>query len=133
MAPAFWSCVDKVVTSLLTMANLPERHGVRPRSLNVTMISALIPEVITGNANSAQIAIQGNYRDIATHDMTEIYPRGVAHQRLSASNFAQSAFLGDKGMRNLATAPTVLLEIEEDPDAVIFASRGRAEPPPIAR
>ena len=68
-------------------------------------------DAVNGNANFPKIEIRGNYRGAATHDMAEIYSRNFEEIQLFVSNFAQSAFLEDKGPRNLATTPPVILGV----------------------
>ena len=47
--PAFLSIADKMMTCLLERANfLEEEHGIRPRILKVTTISALMAEIVKG-------------------------------------------------------------------------------------
>ena len=41
-APAFWSCANKMMTIPLERANYLEEHSIRPHSLKVTTISALM-------------------------------------------------------------------------------------------
>ena len=41
-APAFWSCANKMMTFLLERAEFFEEHGIRPHSLKVKTISALM-------------------------------------------------------------------------------------------
>ena len=62
-------CARKMKTSLLRMASHPEGRGIRPHSLKAATISALMTDVIKGTSSSPQIAIQGDYRDVATRDM----------------------------------------------------------------
>ena len=69
----------------------------------------------------------GNYREVEARDTTEIYPRGVAHQQLFVSNFARSAFLGNRAPRNLALGKPIFLETDEDPKEDISASHGNAQ------
>ena len=52
--PAFWSIASKMVTYLLELAGQPHGRGIRPRSLKVTTISALMAEVAKGQANLSQ-------------------------------------------------------------------------------
>ena len=92
------------------MAHRPEGHGIRPHSLEVPTISALMTEVVKGNANLSQIAIHGKYRDVTAQDMAISHPRNAAQQHLFVCNFAQSAFLGNMAPRDSARAHPVFLE-----------------------
>ena len=60
-------------------------HGIRPHSLKVTTISALMAAVVKGYADISQIDIRGIYRAAAARDMATIYSRNVAQNRLFAS------------------------------------------------
>ena len=93
--PAFWPCANKMMTCLLEADGLPEGHGVRPHSLKVAEISALMTGVAEGQANLSQLAIRGNYRAFAAQDMDKVYSRNIAHRKLAVSDFAQSAFRRD--------------------------------------
>ena len=90
--PACRSCGNKVMTYLLEVTGYPEGHGVRPRSLKDTTISALMMAVARGQANLSQVAIRGDYKAVAAQDMAKVYPRNIEQRKLSVPNFAQSAF-----------------------------------------
>ena len=87
--PAFWPCANKVVICLLFQARRPECHGVRPHSLKVATICDLMTEVIKGQSNFHQLAIQENYRDVAARDMAKVYSRNLAHRQSPASRLAR--------------------------------------------
>ena len=74
---------------LLEVADRPEGHGIRPRSLKVTTISALMTVVAKCQENLAKLAIRGNYRAVAAQDMDKVYSRNIEQQQLSVSDFAQ--------------------------------------------
>ena len=74
-AHAFWSCADKMMTCLLLQSERPDGHGIRPHSLKVATISTWATEVIRGEANLPQLAIQGNYRADTAQDMAKVYSR----------------------------------------------------------
>ena len=83
------------MTYLLEAAGHPEVHGVRPRSLKVTTISALMPEAAKGQADLSQLAIRGYYRAVAAQDMDTVYSRNITQKQLFVSDFARSAFQKD--------------------------------------
>ena len=69
-APAFWSIANKMMAFLLKRVNFNEEdHGIRPHSLKVTSISALMNEIVKGKGNLAQLSAQGNYRAVTASDM----------------------------------------------------------------
>ena len=109
-APAFWPCANKMVTYLLEADGHPECHGVRPRSLRVTTISALTTEVAKGQENLSQLAIRGNYRVVADQDMARAYPRNIAQRQLSASGFSTRAFQNDTSIETIIEGPLVFSE-----------------------
>ena len=84
------------MTYLLELAGRPQGHGIGPRSLKVTEISCLMAEVARGQSNYPQLAIQGNYRSVAAHDMAKVYSRNRAHLQLFVSDFAKRAFFKTK-------------------------------------
>ena len=48
-APAFWSIANKKMATLLKRVNFTEAgYGIRPHSLKVTSISALMNEIVKG-------------------------------------------------------------------------------------
>ena len=79
------------MTTPLEKANYLEEHSIRPHSLKVTAISALATEIVKGNANLAQLSVQGNYRAATAQDMRKIYSRNIAQQQLFASKFARKS------------------------------------------
>ena len=80
-------------TYILEVDGRPQCHGIRPRSLKVATISALMAEVTKGQSNLPQLAIQGNYRADAAHGMAKRYSRNIARRQLFVSDVARSAFL----------------------------------------
>ena len=58
---------------LLERADFMESDGVRPHSLKVTTISALMGGIAKGKENIAQLAAQGNYRAFSAQDMGKVY------------------------------------------------------------
>ena len=48
-----------MMTCLLGIEELPEGDGIRPRSLKVTKISAVMTDVAKDQANLSQLAIRG--------------------------------------------------------------------------
>ena len=83
---------------LLEVAEGPGRRGIRPRSLKVATISALMTEAAKGQANLPKLAIQGNYRAVAAQDMAKVYSRNIAHQ-LFVSGFEQFSFRKERYFR----------------------------------
>ena len=59
IARVFWSCADEMILPLPKMAGSPECHGISPRILKVTTISALMAEVVKGNADPPIIDAMG--------------------------------------------------------------------------
>ena len=100
---AFWYRDNKMMTYLLEVDGLPEGHGIRPHSLKVATISALMADVAKGQANLSQLASQWNYMDVAAQDMDKAYSRNIAHRRLPASNFAQKYFQGNTSIGSIVT------------------------------
>ena len=78
-----------MMTCLLLHEGRPEGHAIRPHSLNVTTIPTLMTEVVKGNANLPQLAIRGNYRACAAHDMAKAYSRNLAHRGIFVARLAQ--------------------------------------------
>ena len=74
---------------LLEVGGSLDGHGVRPRSLKVATISALMAGVGKRQDNLSQLAIRGNYRAVAAQDMDKVYSRNIEQQQLSVSDFAQ--------------------------------------------
>ena len=74
---------------LLFQAGIPDGHAVRQRSLKVATISASMTEVAKGRANLSQLAIQGNYREVAARDMAKVYSRNSARRPIFAAHFAR--------------------------------------------
>ena len=95
---------------LLDLSDRPECHGIGPNSLKVATISSIMKEVVKGNANLAQLAIRGNYREVASRDMAKIYARNVANRKIFVANFALSAFGENKGPRAIATDQPIFSE-----------------------
>ena len=77
---------------LLERAAFREANGIRPHSLKVTTISALMGGIAKGKANLAQLASQGNYREVTAQDMGKVYSRNLAQKQLFGSKFAQKSF-----------------------------------------
>ena len=80
------------MTVLLDLAGVREENGLRPHSLKVTTISAIMGEIFKGKANLAQLAVQGNYRAATAQDMGKVYSRNSAQQQqqqIFVSKFAQ--------------------------------------------
>ena len=92
-----------MLTCLLFLADRKDDHGVIPHSLKVTTISAIMEEIATGNANLAHLAIQGNYREAAPHDMAQVYSRNLARRRIFVSKLAQNASGGNQTSESLTT------------------------------
>ena len=91
-APAFLSCVDKMMTVLLDLAGLSEENGIRPHSLKVTTISAIMGEIVKRKANLSRLEAQGNYRAVTAQDMGKVYSRNFAQRQIFVSKFAQKSF-----------------------------------------
>ena len=60
----FWSCGNRMIHARLSNANRPDGHYIRPRSLEVTSISAIMSGVVKATANLSKLAAQGNYPSI---------------------------------------------------------------------
>ena len=54
-----------------------------------------------------QLSMRGNYRDVAAHDMANVYTRNIAKQRLCASDFAQSALRKTTSLESIQDGPPV--------------------------
>ena len=57
------------MTVLLERANYLEEHSIRPHSLKVTTISALMGEIVKGKGDLAQLSARGNYRADTAKEM----------------------------------------------------------------
>ena len=90
--PSFRPWSQKMMAYPLEVGERPDGHGIRPHSLKVTTIAALMTDVDKGQSNLSHLAIQGNYRAFRAHDMSKANSRNLAQQQLSVSDFAQSAF-----------------------------------------
>ena len=77
------------MTVLLDLADSHEDRGIRPHSLKVTTIAALMGEIVKGKANLAQLAAQGNYRAVTAQDMGKVYSRNSPHRGISFSKLAK--------------------------------------------
>ena len=86
--PAFLSCANKMMTYLLEVDGRAQDRGIRPHRLKLTTIPSLMTEVTNGQANSSQLAIRANYRDVAAQDMDKVYSRNIAQKQLSVSDIA---------------------------------------------
>ena len=53
------------------MVNRPQGHGIRPLSLAVKKISALMAEVVVGNGDSPRIAIRWGYSGQAARELAK--------------------------------------------------------------
>ena len=102
-APAFWSCANKMMTCLLSLADPKDDHGVMPHSLKVTTISAIMSEIAKGNANLSQLAIQGNCSAVAAQDMGNVYSRNLAQHQIFVSNLDLNAHGGNKTAESLTS------------------------------
>ena len=130
--PAFWSCANEMIHSLLRMVNHSEGHGIKLRSMKVTTSPALMTEVVKGNANLRQSSIAGNYRATAAHGAAGIFSRNAARGRLFVSEFAQSAFPGEKSPSDIEKGPPVFLDsggrLAISPALKGMVKRRRADP-----
>ena len=79
---------NKMILRLLSNANLPCGRDIRPRSLEVTSISALVFGVVKGNANSLHLAARGGLSPQAARNAAKIYSRDTTRQKLCVSKFA---------------------------------------------
>ena len=87
LVPAFWPCADKMEAYLLDLAGHPKGRGIRPHILKVTTTPPPITiEIAKGRAELSQLAIQDNYREVATRDMDGIYARNVEQKHLPVPN-----------------------------------------------
>ena len=98
---------------LLFQAGHPEGHGIRPHSLKVTTISTLMTEVIKGQANLYQLAIQGNYRAVAAHGMDGVYSRNLAHREIFVSRLAHKAFRVNRCAESIADGTPEISEARQ--------------------
>ena len=98
---------------LLEVAEGPGRRGIRPRSLKVATISALMTEAAKGQANLPKLAIQGNYRAVAAQDMAKVYSRNIAHQ-LFVPDLEQFAFRRAAISDSITEDPSVYLENRQE-------------------
>ena len=105
------------MTYLLEVDERPEGHGIRPRSLKVATISALMTEAAQGQGDLSQLAIQGNYRAVAAHHMYKAYSRNIAKHQLCASDFAQSAFGMSAILESIKEDTPVYLEGRRESEA----------------
>ena len=121
LAPAFWPCTDKMrIVSLLRAVGRPEGHGIRPHSLKVTTISALMTKVARWNADSPKLATRRNHWYVTANDVAIIYSRNVA-QKLFVSNLAHTAFMGIKALRDMESCRSVFLETDGGSEVGICA------------
>ena len=86
---AFWSCANKMMSVLLSLADVHGDRGIRPHSLKVTTIDVLMVGIAKGKANLSQLAFQGNYRAFNAQDMGNVYSRNFAQRQISAPKFAR--------------------------------------------
>ena len=98
------------MTFLLERADFFEEHGIRPHSLKVTTISALMGEIAKGKGNLAQLSVQGNYRAATAQEMGKIYSRNIANQQLFVSKYAQKTV---KENQNAEILPPDLPDFKE--------------------
>ena len=109
------------------MTSRPEVHGIRPRSLAVTAIAALMTEVAGRNANCPQISTHGEF------------PRGHG-PRYGGNLFAQRraatvllveirtvGFFEDKCPNGAENNPPIFSGTGDGPEDEISASRGKGE------
>ena len=73
-----------------------EERGIRPHSLEVTTISALMGEIVKGKGNLSQLSVRGNYRAVAAQEMGKIYSRNLPQHRLFVSKYAQKTANGNQ-------------------------------------
>ena len=78
------------MTIILVKTNYLEEHSIRPHSLKVTAISAIMEEIVKGDANLAQLSARVNYRAAKARDMGGVYSRNIAHRQLFVSKLAQN-------------------------------------------
>ena len=72
-----------------------------PHSLKDTTISAIMDEIAKGDANLSHLAIQGNYRAAAAHDMGNAYSRNLAQRKIFLSKLAKKATGGNQTAESL--------------------------------
>ena len=104
------------MTCLLLLSDHKDDHVVRPHSLKVTTISAIMEEIVKGSANLPHLAIQGNCRAAAAQNMGKVYSRNLAQRGIFASKFAREA-----SWENQTTEPltTELPEFSEKTQGVV--------------
>ena len=105
------------MTFLLERAEFFEEHGIRPRSLKVTTISALMGEIVKGTANLAQLSVHGNYRAITAQDMGKVYSRNTSQKQLSASKYSQKAVKENQAAEGLSANVPDFNEISQGDSA----------------
>ena len=94
-APSFRTRANEMIPDLFPNASHPDGHYIRPHSLRVTTISALMREVVVGNSKLRQLAAQWNYRAHSAHGVWVIYSRNETQQQLHASKFAHREYAAD--------------------------------------
>ena len=80
-----------MMTCLLLLSDHKDDHVVRPHSLKVTTISAIMEEIVKGSANLPHLAIQGNCRAAAAQNMGKVYSRNLAQRGIFVSKLAPKA------------------------------------------
>ena len=104
-APAFCPCPNRMMTVPLDLAEFHDDRGIRHHSLKVTTISAIMGEISKGNANLAQLAVQGNYRAGAAQDMEKVYSRNLAQRQIFVAICAQKSAPGKQRRRVYRRGP----------------------------
>ena len=87
-------------------------------------------EVAKGRANLSQLAIQGNYREVAARDMAKVYSRNSAQRQIFVPKFAQKEFRGNKAAESISDDPSVFSEeclLGETPPGAEFQGRKPAD------
>ena len=95
---------------ILEVGERPDGHGIRPRIVEVRTIPRLMIEVAKDKPNLSQLAIRGNYRAVAAHDMARAYSRNIAQQQLSVSDFAIIAPQKNNSLESKTEDPPVYSE-----------------------
>ena len=95
--------------------------------MEVPTISPRMADVVRGNANLSQLAIQWPYRAVNAQDMARIYSRDVARRRLCVPTSAQSDFAENKDLEEVMMAHPIFLEPLEASGGDIFESQGAGE------
>ena len=132
-APAFWSFAYKMMAYLLDLVGRPEGHGIRPNSLKAEAISALMTDVVKGNANSpTQLAIRENYRLATAQAMSKIYSRNVAKPQLVVSNPPQASLIENKDAYSMAIGQPVFSANSHRPIPMFTSRTAVVFPIPIA-